>query len=88
MTGTVGGDSTATSHGLAGSGLGNRVKMLEMYKAGGDQANTVVTQPRLSQLNLPKLAREVLILRTYRAAPVRLLLGTGPIGLHQAQLGD
>ena len=39
--------------------------MLEMYEAGGDQANTIVTQPRFSQLNLPKLAREVLILKTY-----------------------
>jgi hypothetical protein len=62
--------------------------MLEMYEAGGDQANTVVTQPRLSQLNLPKLAREVLILRTYRAAPVQLLLGTGPTGLHQVQIDN
>lgn len=62
--------------------------MLEIYEAGGDQANTIVTQPRFSPLNLPKLAREVLILRTYRAAPVRLLLGTGPIRLHQGQIDD
>ena len=54
----MGGDSTATSYGLAGSGLGNWVKMLEMYEAGADQANTIVTQLRFSQLNLPKLARE------------------------------
>ena len=36
--------------------------MLEVYEAGGDQAGTIVMQPRFSWLNLPKLAREVLIL--------------------------
>ncbi len=38
LIGTVGGDSTATSHGLAGTGLGNRVKMLEIYEAGSTPA--------------------------------------------------
>ena len=57
LIGTVGGDSTATSNGPEGSGLGNRVEMLEMYEAGRDQANTIVTPPP-SLLNLPKLARE------------------------------
>ena len=28
------------------------------------------------------------VLNTYRAAPVRLLLGTGPTGLHQVQNDD
>ena len=30
----------------------------------------------------------ILILKTYLAAPFRLLLGTGPIGLHQVQIDD
>jgi len=38
---TVSGDSSATRHGLAGPGFGNRDKMLEMYEAGGDQSSSI-----------------------------------------------
>jgi len=43
--------------------------MLEMYEAGGDQANTIVTQPRFSQLNLQKLAREYRFSRPIELPP-------------------
>ena len=87
LIGTVGGNSTATSHGLEGSGLGNRVKMLEMYEAGGDQANTIVTQPRFSQLNLPKLAREYRFSKPIELPPSDCYWEQ-VLGLQQVQLDD